>query len=154
MKTCTLCKEEKALTEFYNLSSDPNKYYSRCKKCHYENNKRNLILKKEQYSVSRKKWVLDNKEICLERSRVWRKKNLKYDAYRAKLYRTRKSQQLPKWADLEKIKNFYLNCPKGYHVDHIVPLKGKKVSGLHIETNLQYLLARDNLVKRNFYEVR
>lgn len=64
-----------------------------------------------------------------------------------------KINRVPSWADRDKIKEIYHNCPKGYHVDHIIPLQGKLVSGLHIETNLQYLLAEDNIKKRNNFEV-
>jgi hypothetical protein len=64
-----------------------------------------------------------------------------------------KDLRTPKWADLNKIKEVYLNCPAGYHVDHIVPLRGKLVSGLHVENNLQYLLAMDNIIKNNKFEV-
>lgn len=63
--------------------------------------------------------------------------------------RASKLDRTPIWADLEKIKTIYKNCPKGYHVDHIIPLQGDIVSGLHVESNLQYLLAKDNLEKSN-----
>lgn len=59
----------------------------------------------------------------------------------------------PSWADLFKINEIYNKCPIGFHVDHIVPLQGKNVSGLHIEYNLQYLLAKDNIEKSNKWEV-
>ena len=64
-----------------------------------------------------------------------------------------KHQRTPSWSNLLKIKEIYKNCPVGHHVDHIVPLHGKLVSGLHVENNLQYLLAEDNLIKHNKFEV-
>lgn len=59
--------------------------------------------------------------------------------------------RVPKWTEIAKIQEFYRNCPEGYHVDHILPLKGKLVSGLHVLGNLQYLSAKDNLAKGNKY---
>lgn len=55
----------------------------------------------------------------------------------------------PKWADLSAIQQFYKFCPKGYEVDHIIPINGKMVCGLHILENLQYLPAQENLRKSN-----
>lgn len=55
----------------------------------------------------------------------------------------------PKWADRSKVLDIYRNCPAGYHVDHIVPLNNNLVCGLHVEHNLQYLSAEDNLRKSN-----
>jgi hypothetical protein len=87
--------------------------------------------------------------------------NFKHGLSRSKEYKTHystkhtmaKRRQVPPWADEEKIKEIYLNRPKGFHVDHIVPLQGKLVSGLHVENNLQYLPAKVNIAKHNFYEV-
>lgn len=82
----------------------------------------------------------------LERKRILDRANTSRE--RAELlYRT------PSWAEKEEIRQFYLACPKGYHVDHIIPLQGKLVSGLHVLSNLQYLPASENLSKRNKFEI-
>lgn len=76
--------------------------------------------------------------------------------YQREYQRTRKALKLsrvPSWADMGKIKEIYDNCPTGYHVDHVVPLQGELVSGLHVEYNLQYLLASDNCSKGNKFVV-
>lgn len=77
------------------------------------------------------------------------KNNPKIFYANAAQYKKRVRLATPKWADLEAIKEFYRNCPKGYHVDHIIPLRGSTISGLHVLENLQYLPAADNLKKSN-----
>ena len=65
------------------------------------------------------------------------------------LRHARKLRAIPKWANLEKIKEIYRNRKEGFHVDHIIPLKGKNVCGLHVENNLQHLTAKENILKSN-----
>lgn len=71
---------------------------------------------------------------------------------RAAKYRAAKLQRSPRWVsleELEEIQLFYSNCPDGFQVDHILPLQGEYVSGLHVLSNLQYLSIRDNTSKGN-----
>lgn len=74
-------------------------------------------------------------------------------AGRQSQYKTSKIQRTVPWSQLEEIKIFYNNCPKGYHVDHIVPLNGELVSGLHVLENLQYLEASENCSKNNKFNI-
>lgn len=105
-----------------------------CKKCDCE--------KSKQYRTV-------HKEACLDRSRNHYYANKSSYLARNALRRAKKLNATPSWADHEKIKEIYNNCPEGYHVDHIVPLQGELVSGLHVECNLQYLTAEENLKKHN-----
>jgi hypothetical protein len=63
-------------------------------------------------------------------------------------------QRTPSWANHEAIKAVYAECARltvvtgtQHHVDHIVPLRGLTVSGLHVENNLQILPSFENLSK-------
>ena len=145
---CSACQIEKDCSEFYKRSETL--YRKQCKDCYlakiYANPKR-----AEYNQRAVEKYREANREKCLDRSKEWRKKNLKYDAFRSMTYRQRRRKACPPWVDLESIKEIYLKCPDGFHVDHIVPLKGRLVSGLHVPANLQYLPATENLRKRNNY---
>ena len=60
-----------------------------------------------------------------------------------------KIQRTPSWANLKEITRIYAECPPGFHVDHEIPLRGRFVSGLHVESNLQHLPASVNIRKSN-----
>jgi hypothetical protein len=57
--------------------------------------------------------------------------------------------RVPLWANQDKIDEIYRNRPIDCHVDHIIPLNGKLVSGLHVHNNLQYLPIQENRLKSN-----
>lgn len=89
------------------------------------------------------------KERARAKTAQWKKNNrVTYNAYLASR-KTRVRQATPKWSNLAAVRAFYLKCPPGHHVDHIIPINGKNVSGLHIIENLQYLPAAINLQKSN-----
>jgi|TARA_B110000211_G_C14076299_1_gene552227 leucyl aminopeptidase (aminopeptidase T) len=107
-------------------------------KAYYEANKE----KKKAYRKA-------NKEKMKAYKKVYKKNNRGlFNAYNSKR-QADKIMATPSWANLEKIKEIYKNCPEGYHVDHIYPLRSKYVCGLHVENNLQYLTATENLQKSN-----
>ena len=93
-----------------------------------------------------------NQNTQSERFKRWQQNNRDKVRLKNANERANKIQRFPKWADKELIKEFYLNCPEGYHVDHIIPLRGRDVSGLHVIENLQYLPAKENMSKGNRYE--
>lgn len=112
-----------------------------------------------------------NKEKIAEFSRIdWQKHNAKrlarkkeyrqetpdLQAAMTRRYQARKANAMPAWADQEKIGAFYTEARRltestgiQHHVDHIYPLRGKFVSGLHVHFNLQVLTALENQSKGN-----
>ena len=97
-------------------------------------------------------FVENNREHIRQYISTWQKENKELVAHYSNKVRAALLQRTPPWADLEAIKTFYLNCPPGYQVDHIIPLQGKYVSGLHVRENLQYLTKSGNCKKKNIYD--
>ena len=77
---------------------------------------------------------------------------------KAAKYRAAQLQRTPPWADLSLIADIYLlaaiyreHAGLEVDVDHIVPLQGKQVSGLHVPSNLQLLSSLANKAKSNAF---
>lgn len=125
-----------------------------------------LQRKRERYSTLTRQekqeycgYATADKGVWRARGKQWRADNP--GAAAAQVARRRASilKATPSWADHSAIRTVYeeakrLQAQDGMprHVDHIVPLRGRKVSGLHVHTNLQILTAKDNQVKGNQHE--
>jgi len=150
----------------YQKGRDPERLSQIKADSYYRHQKRNLDKKRKEYEA--------DKEKILERNRLWRSKNkdklaqygkLRYqinkDYYIAAANKRHadKLQRTPSWLTqdhLDQIKDIYAHARDcevvtgdKYHVDHIVPLRGENVCGLHVPWNLQVLPAEVNLAKSN-----
>lgn len=96
-----------------------------------------------------KEWAKNNPDKVRVRAAHWKKQNRASCTALENKRRAGKLNATPEWVDLKAIKNIYMNCPKGYHVDHIIPLNHPDVCGLHVPWNLQYLPALENIKKSN-----
>ena len=117
----------------------------------------------EKIKVATKAYFEANRDKCYKTMAAYREKN---PHIAAKISAKRKAamlQRIPKWLtpiDFERIDNEYkvarlLSKVTGslWHVDHIIPLQGKLVSGLHVPENLKAIPAKENMTKNNHFEV-
>jgi len=124
----------------------------------------------------KKAWVKDNQDKVVANSKKryeekksdiksyvaeYKRKNPSVaNASRAKR-RASKQLRTPKWLtdiDFERIQTQYKLAEiltklhnEPWHVDHIIPLQGKLVSGLHVPSNLQVILGSENCSKQNSF---
>jgi hypothetical protein len=119
----------------------------RCLQFYYEN---------VEYSRNRsKKYSQNNKDKTNSLKKRWKQSNKnKVNAINGKR-RASKLQRTPTWIDQSEITMWYevaevlSRSGVKFHVDHVVPLQGKNVSGLHVSENMQVLPAYINISKNN-----
>lgn len=159
-KTCSKCNKYKNIDLFYNRKDTTDKKQTWCKECDNLRKKTYINKNKEKIKQTKQKWVEKNKDHVFKRQQKWRKQNKARCSYHANKRRASKIQATPKWADQQKIQQYYdfanfmkwITLGIEYHVDHIVPLKGKTVCGLHTHDNLQVLRKDHNLAKSNSFK--
>lgn len=109
---------------------------------------------KERRKETQKKYQKNNKEAIAKKKATYAKNNKGLVQSIKARYRASKLQRTPSWSDTELIKDSYKEAAYfQMEVDHIIPLQGKLVSGLHVWDNLQLLSKEDNCKKGNSYEV-
>lgn len=114
---------------------------------------------------------LRNRDSRLESTRRWRQANVEYRREYERLYRLENPEKImrhvyirrlnrmqasPDWADHLLIRSIYKRAQEktkttgiAHHVDHIYPLQGGNVCGLHVPGNLRIVTAEENLSKGN-----
>jgi hypothetical protein len=108
-------------------------------------------------------WREANKEKMSQARRAWRVKNKDRDLANTRNRQLGKIKRTPCWLteddywmieqayELAKIRTQVFGF--SWNVDHIVPLHGKTVSGLHVPNNLQVIPGTENSRKNNKYEL-
>lgn len=172
---CNNCLKKKQLVEFY--LSKGKKNTNTCRKCSREKAVEYRDKNRDRINNTHKEWsdrnreserkrLLEysrlNKESYAHRNAQWRKDNPDLNCAKSAAYRARKLNQCPKWlsdSDVSRLKSIYKLCKNItkktgilHHVDHIVPLKGEMVCGLHVPWNLQVIPASQNLSKSNSFD--
>ena len=113
-------------------------------------------LKIDHHNEKSRRWRAANPDKSKAIFKKWRDANPGVAAANAARWRAALVQATPAWANQKKIAEFYETADglsmligEWYHVDHIVPLQGKTVRGLHCEANLQVLPEVENIRKGN-----
>ena len=120
-------------------------------------------LKAEEYKKYAKEYRVTNKENVSLTKKKYVESNRSYiNSYVAKR-KADKLKRTPKWLteiEIERINNEYRLAEiqskltgESWHVDHIIPLQGNLVSGLHVPTNLQAIRGVENWAKHNSFKV-
>ena len=163
MKKCTKCMGMLEVMNFHKDISRSDGYRDQCRSCVSTYMKANHIKNKVHIIAKAVEWVKNNRDKHNKKCNLWAKTNPeKVNARTAKRHAA-KLQRTPKWVGPEEmwlIKEAYaLAKLRGkilggeWEVDHIIPLQGKNVCGLHVPTNLQVIPCTINRQKSNRYEV-
>lgn len=178
MKTCTQCLQQKAFTEFHKMAKSPDGLQYRCKACklqhqrenpnrsavqrkYYEANKdicdqrvaRSHKKRSAYYTAKAIEWQSQNRDHYLEtrRKSYKRRSAIEIERVRRRAGKIKHGEMFMNEAEKAEVQAMYDFCKifPMFEVDHIIPLNGKTVSGLHVLTNLQVLEKSINRSKGN-----
>ena len=111
---------------------------------------------KEKDKQSKELWLANNPEKRKENSHKYRKKNIsyytEYSSLRTRNAKNAKIKSLNEFDELYLIEFYDLAKRRGLEVDHIIPIKHKRICGLHVPWNLQMLTRSQNAKKNNKFD--
>lgn len=158
MKTCSTCRQPLPVEAFSKKASTADGLQHVCKECHKVHARKQYLSNKERHRALQRAWRADNPDYDKDggRRRAAKRRAEHADKVNANTA-ARKSyvkQATPPWANpffiaqayhIAKVREGMLGGK--WHVDHVIPLRGKTVCGLHVENNLQVIPASINLKK-------
>tara|TARA_R110000868_G_scaffold18467_5_gene81144 strand:- start:376 stop:951 length:576 start_codon:yes stop_codon:yes gene_type:complete len=160
---CKACRRASSLKNHYENCEQRK---ARFREAHAKKVAANPNFYAERYSLYRdvdlqrsKETYQKNHEKRKAYQRLWSKTNRGIANALGKKYKLQKINATPKWLTerhLYKMQCIYkvaaqltAHGSEKWHVDHIIPIRGKDVCGLHVPWNLQVLPAKMNLSKGN-----
>lgn len=170
-KLCHMCSRVKHLQDFHKNSARRDGVSVYCASC------MRSFCKSRAYDKNR--WS-ENRDVEYARNKKYREENKeRIDVYqRAKAAKFRAENPgvvrarnalrkkhiavaTPPWANLAAIESVYVESRRleridgiKRHVDHVIPLRGRLVSGLHVAENLRIVTAKENLRKKNCFSIQ
>lgn len=109
-----------------------------------------ISCKKIEHQFRKNEWRNKNLVKARNAQENYRQKNKSYYAEKQRRRNLHLKQAFPNWANRELICLIYQQAQLlKQEVDHIIPLRGKFVSGLHVETNLRIIPKSLNCKKGN-----
>ena len=123
------------------------------------NQRSSAIINREKNRAARKRWEEKNKTKALESFKRYRERNRAKIRARLAVSKQGREKRRVIWANQDAIRAIYDQAEfmtrtigRLHVVDHIIPLQGHEVSGLHVETNLRVIEHHENAVKHNTWE--
>ena len=168
LKTCSCCKVEKDTSFFGKHASNKDGFQFQCRECRkltcHLSYKRTSQEQLEKRNKARRQWGEKNKEHVSQYSKEYAASNLPKRLVLQTKRHCSKMKRTPAWLtekdtthitclySLAAMRNKYSG--EKWHVDHVIPLQGKNVSGLHVPLNLRVVPAAYNQRKYNTYEIQ
>lgn len=156
---CVSCKETKSVSEFSKDRSRKSGIQNKCKACYSQYQRKWSKENRNTHNSVRNKWRQKNIDKWRSYLNKWRRDNSDLNASYVAARRASSIKATPLWADRQRIKSIYAKAKEltlltgiKHSVDHIVPLQGRDVCGLHVEYNLQILTSSENSRKHRRYE--
>lgn len=165
-KICSRCKHSKPFLDFNKRFSSEDGLQRMCRLCEKQYKQLRASQEKARsanwYQRNRelknqksREWYLANKDLVINKSLQWLKNNPQKSRLINAKKKAVKLNATPSWADQSIIDGMYeaaeifRQSGVQMEVDHIIPLRGKTVCGLHTHDNLQLMVRSANAAKSN-----